>query len=315
MVLDDIQLQSPLVFVEQEPGDGPAESGRKIQVLLDISGEGPSSQVQVFSRGAEKGWTLRMEGQAVSGATPQEAGQLVDLESFKARLSLADVPAYYRAKAATSIDLGPSFHTLGRVWSGPGEALGEVSLSEVVGRNDLEIHPLVLDGCFQVVGMARNMTGADDEPTYLPFGWDRLWLAGPLPDQVVCHVQMSEANRTPSIESDVRPEVLSGEIRIYDRDGILISRLSGYTVKRATQSALLAAVEGVEGINDLLYEVVWRDRPLESGLVPANFFPTPSTVAAGTALFAEYLTEAGVDPTDRNALLADLEHWSHSYAL
>ena len=36
----------------------------------------------------------------------------------------------------------------------------------------------VMDGCFQVVGMARNMTGSLDEPTYLPFGWERLWLAG-----------------------------------------------------------------------------------------------------------------------------------------
>ena len=107
-----------------------------------------------------------------SNGTFQEAEQRVDLDDLKSRLGQADVPAYYRAKAATGIDLGPAFRTLGRVWTGPGEALGEVSLPEGSGRNYLEIHPLVLDGCFQVVGMARNMTGSPDEPTYLPFGWE-----------------------------------------------------------------------------------------------------------------------------------------------
>ena len=67
-------------------------------------------------------------------------------------------------------------------------------------------------------------------------------------------------------------------------------------MKRATKAALLSAFEGVE---DLLYEVVWRDRSLESGLQPADFFPTPAEVAAGTELFPEYLSAAGVDPEGR----------------
>ena len=38
----------------------------------------------------------------------------VDLEELRARLSSADVSAYYTAKADTGIDLGPSFRTLER---------------------------------------------------------------------------------------------------------------------------------------------------------------------------------------------------------
>ena len=83
-------------------------------------------------------------------------------------------------------------------------------------------------------------------------------------------------------------------------------------MKRATRAALLSAFEGV---NDLLYEIDWRERPLESGLMSADFFPTPATVAASSELFPEYLTGAGVDPQGRNELLADLEWWSRSYAL
>ncbi|MDE0673518.1 MAG: SDR family NAD(P)-dependent oxidoreductase [bacterium] len=312
VVMEDMQLHSPLVFSEKDSGDGSDAEGRRMQVLLEDSEQAASRLVQVYSRGTEKEWTLHMEGRLSAGAPPAEAGQRVNLEELKARLSPSDVAAYYQAKADTGIDLGRSFRTLEAAWSGPGEALAEVALPQDPGRNELDIHPLVLDGCFQVVGVARNMAGGPEEATYLPFGWEGLWLARRLPDRVTCHVRMSEASRSAESESVETPEVLSGEIRIYDPNGILIGVLNGYAVKRATRAALLSAFEGVE---DLLYEVVWRERPLESGLAPADFFPAPGSVAAGSELFPDYLVAAGVDPQKRNALLADLERWSLSYAL
>ena len=170
-------------------------------------------------------------------------------------------------RASTGVDLGPFFRTLGKVWSRPGEALGEVSLPETLTGHGLDVHPLVLDGCFQVVGAARNLEGTGSETTYLPFGWERLWLTGRLPDRIICHVRLSEASQ--GLETDEPPEVLSGELNIYDLNGVPLGGLSGYTVKRATQEALLSAVEGVK---DLLYEVVWRDRDLSPGITPADFF-------------------------------------------
>ena len=312
VVLEDMQLHSPLVFSEQDSADGQDEDGRKVQVVLDASEQASSRSVQIYSKGTENEWTLHVEGRVLPDAPLPKAGGRTDLEGLKARLSSADVPEYYRAKASTGIDLGPLFRTLGTVRSGPGEALGEVILPEALGRNELDVHPLLLDGCFQVVGVARNMTGGPNEATYLPFGWDRLWLTRRLPDRVFCHVRMSEVSQRAEAEAGEPPEVLSGELRIYDPDGMLLGEFSGYTVKRATRAALLSAVEGVE---DLLYEVTWRDRALESELKPADFFPSPATVAARSQLFTGYLADAGVDPQGRNALLADLERWSWSRAL
>ncbi|MYB77261.1 MAG: acyltransferase domain-containing protein, partial [Chloroflexi bacterium] len=315
VVVEDMQLHSPLVFPEVDNENGTEETGRQVQVLLDAPEESASRRVQLFSRGTESAWTLHVECRVLPGALPPETRARIDLDALKARLSPADESAYYRAKAATGINLGPFFRTLGTVWSGPGEALGEVSLPAGLGQSDLDVHPLVLDGCFQVVGVARNMTGAPGEATYLPFGWERLWLAEQLPDQVVCHVCMSEASQEAESAGSDAPEVLSGEVRIYDLNGELIGELSGYAVKRATQAALLAAVSGEEGVDDLLYEVVWRERPLESAILPADFSPRPTEIAADTQLFTGYLTDAGVDPEGRDALLADLERWSRSRAL
>ncbi len=312
VVLEDMQLYSPLVFSEKDSEDGADEDGRMVQVVLGDSEQPSSRSVQIYSKGTENEWTMHVEGRVPLGGPLPESRGRTDLEELRSRMSPADLPAYYRAKSGTGIDLGPSFRTLGMAWSGPGEALAEVRLPEALDRSRLEVHPLLLDGCFQVVGLARNMTGGPEEATYLPFGWERLWLTKGLPDRVFCHVRMSEASRRGESESGEPPEVLSGDLRIYDPKGVLIGELNGYTVKRATRAALLSAVEGVE---DLLYEITWRDRPLPPGVEAADFFPSAAEVAAGSQPFTGYLTDAGVDPQGRNALLADLERWSWSRAL
>ncbi len=310
VVVEDMQLHNPLVFEEDEDGTG--DEGRKIQVVLDAAEPTSPRGVQIFSKGSEGEWTVHVEGRLSPGAPDPEVGGRIELESLKASLSPMDVAGYYRHRASTGVDLGPFFRTLGRVWSRPGEALGEVSLPETLTKHGLDVHPLVLDGCFQVVGAARNLAGTEGGATYLPFGWERLWLAGSLPDQVVCHVCLSDASIDAETSAGEPAEVLSGELRIYDLNGVPLGRLSGYAVKRATREALLSAVEQVQ---DLLYEVTWRERDLPAGIAPADFFPSPAAVAAGSQLFAGYLTDAGVDPEGRDALLADLERWSRSRAL
>ena len=312
VTVDDMQLHSALVFPQADLEDGTGQDSRTMQVLLETGDRGTARGVRVFSRGPEGEWTAHVEARVSTSAPSTDGAARMDLDELRSRLAPADVSDYYRARAATGVGLGPSFRTLRRAWAGPGEALGEVALPEDLGRNDLDIHPLVLDGCFQVVGVARNVSGAPGEATYLPFGWERMWLNGRLPDRVLCHVVMSEASGRPVEEPGEPPEVLTGEIRIYDGSGALLGGLSGYAVKRATRAALLSATEGVA---ELLYEVTWRDRALESALKSADFMPGAGTVAAEIGPFSDYLASADVDAYDRYALISDLERLSWSYAL
>ncbi len=309
VVLEDMQLHNPLVFPEENSEDGTGDGSRKMQVVLEAAEQSTERRVQVFSKGSEGEWTLHVEAR-VSPNAP-DAGGRIDLENLKAGLSPGDVADYYRTRAATGIDLGPSFRTLRKIWARPGEALAEVSFPSASGKNGLDVHPLMLDGCFQVIGVAR-LAGGKDPATYLPFGWERFWLTGPLPDRMVCHVRMGATAPAAEAETGEPAEVLTGEIKIYDPSGMPLGGLSGYTVKRATRAALLSAVEGVK---DLLYEVVWRERALPPGITPADFFPSPTTVATGSGLLSEYLAAESVDAKDRNALLGDLERWSRSRAL
>ena len=309
LAVEDMQLHNPLIFSEEEDGSG--EKGRKVQVLLDRSEEGASRRVQILSRGEDgEEWTLHAEAQIAADSRGPEAEPRLDIESLKASLSPVDVPAFYRAKAEVGIDLGPRFRTLAAVWSRSGEALGEVFFPEALGPSELDVHPLLLDGCFQVLAAARNSGKIEDGITYLPFAWERLWLPDRLPDRLICHVRLREDPR--GEEADEPSEVLAGDLGIYDSNGVLVGELSGYAVKRATREAMLSAVEGLD---ELLYEVVWRDGVLAPGMPSADFLPSPSDMVPRSEPFSRYLAAEGVSVEEEAALQDDLERLAWSSAL
>ena len=75
-------------------------------------------------------------------------------------------------------------------------------------------------------------------------------------------------------------EVLAGDFTIYSPEGTEIGGMTGYAVKRATRASLLSAAEGIQ---DLLYEIIWRGAPLEEGMKAADFLPSPTSVVANSA--------------------------------
>ena len=311
LLIEDLQLHSPLIVPDDEAG----ETGRTVQVVVDGADEESSRRVSILSRAAAtEAWMLHAEGHISAATDRPQADSRVDLETLGSDLPALDVPDFYSDRAERGVDLGPSFQTLDALSARAGEAVGEVTVPGEFAGSGLAIHPLLLDGCFQVMAAARSAAGAEGEATYLPFGWERLWLNGKLPDRVICHARMRDGREAPSPDTgDGRtPEVLSADLRFYDSSGALVGELSGYTVKRATRATLLAAVEGLD---ELIYEMTWRDQPLAPGILSAGFLPGPQAVAGDSGPFTNYLAAEGVDADDRDALLADLEQLSRRYAL
>ena len=311
IVVEDLQLRSPLILSDAEQNDDAPSPATDLQLLLEDAGGASRRNFEVFSRGAgAEAWTLHAEGRVGVEAAPPERAR-IDPEALTAGLTAEDVSAFYRSKAEAGVHLGPRFRTLRALWSGDGEAAGEIVLPESVDGRAAEVHPVLLDGCLQVMATARKRSGLEDDGAYLVFGCDRFWLAEALGERVLCHARLRAPSEA-TASGDGPLEVVSGDLRIYTPDGVEIGGLSGYTVKRATRAALLSATEGA---GDLLYEVVWRDRDLAEACPPADFLPSPAAVAAESAPFSAYLAAQGVDAAGRAALLGDLERLAQSYAL
>ena len=309
VVVEDFRMQSALIFADESD-----DAGRRMQVLLDAAGDSPSRRVRVLSRSDDdEEWTLHAEGEVSPGAAgPVLPAQPLDVDRLKVGLSPVDLSAYYRAKSEVGIDLGPAFRTLTGLWARDGVALGEVALTADHQRGSLDVHPLVLDGCFQIMGAARDPDGTEHGTTYLPFAWERLWITDGLPDRLFCHVTMRESPHDTEIDNVETPEVHAADMRLYAENGELLGELAGFTVKRATRATLLAALEGVE---DLLYEVAWHDSTLPTGMLAADFLPSPSAAATRSHPFSRYLGDEGVEIAAEVDLQGEMERVAWCYAL
>ena len=314
VVLEDCQLHSPMICPVEDSGDESGEGGRKLQIVFDGSGEAAPRRFEVFSRGSEDNWTLHLEGRMSPGERgPDDAGR-TDLEGIKAGMVPGDVASLYRNKVSTRVVLGPAFRPLRAIWSRKGEAVGEVSLPDCLDGSGLDLHPILLDGCFQTVLAARDQARVAGKSTYMPFGWDRLWLSGPPPERIACHVRMRDAagGSEPKGDADDSPEVVKADLRIYSPHGEPIGGVDGFTMKRATRAAMLSASKALQ---DLLYEVVWREGASAGGALPADNLAGADTDTVRMGTFPDYLAAEGVTAGERAALLADLDRLSRSYVL
>ena len=250
-IVEDMQMHNALIFEEEDADDGADGAGRKLQFVLDGPADVLARRFEIFSKGeAEESWTLHAEGKLFSGAPNLEEGDSIDLDELKAKLVPQDTAKFYQMRSADEIYLGPSYHTLKAVWAREGEALGELVLQESVNANGMEMHPLLLDGCFQFLSMARRyLTGVEHGRSLHAFRMGTPVGVGPnagadnLPRRFGNPGSENVANTT----SNAPPEVVTGDVRFYSTDGAPIGGLLGYTAKRATRTALLSAKEGLKG--------------------------------------------------------------------
>ncbi len=312
VVIDDMQMQAPLLFSEADEESSPDDSARAVQIMVQAPDDSGAREFEIYSKGSgEESWTLHARGTLSSATDNTDAAERVTIDDLKAGLESLDISEFYRAKREANLDFGPLFRTVDSAFTGNGMAVGEVSLPEGLSNTGLAVHPILLDACLQVVSAARATHETASGTTYLPFAWDRLWLSGGLPERVVCRATLRAANQADASGARTVPEVIAADLEIYSTEGERLGGITGFTAKRASRDSVLSTEESVQ---DLLYDIVWEDCPLPP-VQPADFLPEPSSIQATTPAFAEYLSQEGVDWSDRTALLRDLERLSWSFAL
>src|SRR6185295_2513768 len=165
------------------------------------------------------------------------------------------VDAHYGALREAGVDFGPSFRSLIGLWRGQREAVGRVRLAEAVseGRDGYQIHPALLDGCFQVLGAAIEPVGSGDAAggAYLPMSVERLHLRARAGGEVWSHARVRPGATGDTVVAD---------IRLYDAGGRVVADLTGLRLVRATAEALRRAAQ--PAIGEWLYEVAWRPKAL-----------------------------------------------------
>ena len=291
VALSEVQLHDPLVLS--------GEALRTVQVV--VSGDGG---FEVLSRDGGDGaaWAVHAEGR---WGTSDGKGESVDLAALREGLAPVAVEAFYRETAAGGIAYGPAFRVLRGLWSGEGEALGEVALPAASGGKGLRSPPVLLDGCIQVLGGVFGLAGEDG--AWLPFGWEELWLSGALPERVFCRARYRDVV---GAEGDGESgEVRQANLDIYGPGGEALGGISGFVLKRADRAALLGL-----GVDELLYGVEWRTGAA-LGPLGAEFLGDPGAVAAEARRLEEVDESEGVDRAGVAEEGRELERESRWFAL
>ena len=193
--------------------------------------------------------------------------------------------AYYEDVARLGFAYGPSFRGVQQVWSGDGEALGEIHLPASVAEDAASylFHPALLDSCLQIV-LGLMPPGR----TFLPVRFDRVVLGPWQADLVVHAVLRSVSEGSPTVQ---------GDVTIGDPQGTVVAEVEGVVLQEVDQRRWTPGHP--PEWHRWLYETTW---------VPAARPPAPreSPALPGTESLGRVLRER-LEPSRQRHRLDDYE--------
>ncbi|HEY1279363.1 MAG TPA: SDR family NAD(P)-dependent oxidoreductase [Acidimicrobiales bacterium] len=257
--LDDVVIHEALVA-----GDEPLHT---VQTIVEPDSTGAAFKVFSQIDGADR-WTLHASGRI--GAAAVEPGEPLAVDTIEARhAEPIDADDHYTRLRQHGLDFGPALQGVRRIWTGDGEAFGEIALpaAQTGALATYRLHPALLDAGLQTLAA---LAAGDD--TYLPVGIDRVRLVGAPTAEAWCHVVTRD--RAPATD---RAATLTADVRLYSRAGAPIAALDGLRLARADEHALLRLGRR-DDIADWMYEVEWRDVPRPAH--PAALEPAGLAAAA-----------------------------------
>lgn len=276
--LRDMVFQKPLIL-----GDRVST----LQVVCWPDGQRPGEKGQAGCRielysstfdGADDRWVLHVTGRLMRG-TAYAYKSKVDSQGLMA----VDVQTHYARCAARGIEFGPRFRVIERISSGEWVAEGWIYLGDVVGGDhESAIHPVLLDGCLQILGTIG--AAADETMTYLPIALGELHLLSPFPSRVRCLAQVR-----PMTAED---ETMWVDLKMYGDGQNLLAALVGLQLKRSSVAELEAVLKSDQADwHAWLYHKVWE----QTALPPSGCLLPCGGLADFNEDFAERLAQTAMD--------------------
>jgi malonyl CoA-acyl carrier protein transacylase len=197
-------------------------------------------------------WTRHVQGYLLTRVTSIAEASL-DLSILKQKINKQiDIESYYQKFRDLGVEYGPNFQTIEDLWCSQGdsvEVLGKIGLPATLNSNTEEnLHPLLLDGCLQLLAVALEDSPDSDVKTYFLVGLERLSFIRQPGRSIWCYIHQSRQK-----SSDL---LTSFDLHLVDENGMAVADLIHLQVRRANQTALLA-----HQTNDWLYGIEWEVKP------------------------------------------------------
>jgi acyl transferase domain-containing protein/NADPH:quinone reductase-like Zn-dependent oxidoreductase/surfactin synthase thioesterase subunit/SAM-dependent methyltransferase len=243
--LEDLSFESALFLPES--GDPP-------HIQLDISHDGGDYFIYSKPRHENAQWTLCSRGK-MNHTGEKFPAIAVDLERVKRTVSIpVPVKPMHEELLESGLYLGPSFRAIKKLWRSDGhwESLSEIEVHESVRSEffQFNIHPGVLDSCFQTVfGIFNERDDVSRKMgVYVPRHIDKIkFYNKPSSFKLLVHGRLREWT----------DDYALGELWIYNEDGSLVAEFHGF------RSQYLKGSRGESGAEQekWFYEYAWSMKP------------------------------------------------------
>jgi phthiocerol/phenolphthiocerol synthesis type-I polyketide synthase E len=209
---------------------------REVRILIDEEGNDFSYRVVSKPTTTENGETGEWQPFSIGklGYVDSDPPAQHDLKSIIDRCNRKEI--VIRDDDEIDPDLGPRWQSLQRVYLGDKELLATLELPEMFAADMdyLKLHPALLD---RATGTAKHYLV--NEGHYLPMGYKRLRLKGPLPRRIHAYIRAKD--------SGSRNETITFDITLLDEEGVervVIDSFSQKRVNDATGTIKLLAGTG-----------------------------------------------------------------------
>ena len=155
--------------------------------------------------------------------------------------------AFYARLEESGLAFGPLFRGVIELRSGAHGVLGRVRLPDELRSDHVgDAHPVLLDACLQLLGVAVTRRGLDE--TYMQVTLGRMHFTRPLGTELWGYAELRQT---------VSGGELSGDVYLFDDEGALIGVLEDIGLKRIPL-ALLSDSAATIPHPQWLYEIAWR---------------------------------------------------------
>jgi acyl transferase domain-containing protein len=239
-----------------------ADEASTLQLSVDRSGQ-TSFTIHRQATGEGASWMRHASGNLLNNKNGH-APKPVVLDEIRARctseISKSDL---YQQFQGMGLEYGPTFQGIEQLWCAGSEAIALLKLPEGLEKEvkDYQLHPALLDACFQVIIRTVSFKGS-----YLPVQIKRLRVYSPPGAQVWSYARLVEQNE----------RQIKGDIQLLDETGNVLVEIHGFCCKS------LGNAQEVTEKEDYLYEYQWelKARPGTAPLSqPADYLPSPRLLA------------------------------------
>ena len=228
--LEQVEIKRPLTL---------SATPQLVQLIFSKEAADYSFAIYSLNQASAEDWTLHTSGKI---AVHTKAPKQIDITELQSKFTREiAVEAHYLQCQQRGIAYGFSFRAIQQLWGKAETALGLISLPAELETANYQIHPVLLDACFQVIFAALP-----EGKTYLPVGFESLQ---------VCRHPSKNLWSYIKLRSSINSQIIVADVYLYDEIGNLVVEINGLVSKEVSRKALLGKNESWQ---DWLYEVQWQ---------------------------------------------------------